>query len=131
MIIDTSALIAIMKLEPEAPEIVAALSSADSASMSAASYVEAGIIVDRMSDPAIGRGLDTLLRIHGVMIVEVSASQAGLARQAYRDFGKGSGHPAQLNFGDCFSYALAAQRNDALLFKGGDFSHTDLKNALP
>lgn len=130
MIVDTSALIAIIKLEPEAADIAAALSRADSVRISAASYVEAGIIADRMSDPAIARKLDDLLRIHDVEIVEVTASQANRARQAYRDYGKGGGHPAQLNFGDCFSYALAVERHEPLLFKGDDFGHTDLTSAL-
>ncbi|GAB3520304.1 type II toxin-antitoxin system VapC family toxin [Arthrobacter monumenti] len=130
MIVDTSALIAIIKQEPEAADIAAALSRANSVSLSAASYVEAGIIADRMSDPVIARKLDDLLRIHDMEIVEVTASQANRARQAYRDFGKGGGHPAQLNFGDCFSYALAAERHEPLLFKGDDFGHTDLTSAL-
>lgn len=130
MIMDTSAFIANMKLEPEAASFAAELSRADSVRMSAASYVEAGIIADRLSDPAVARKFDDHRRIHAVEIVAVTAEQAKLARQAYRDFSAGSGHKAQLNFGGCFAYALASERSEALLFKGEDFSYTELKSAL-
>ncbi|GAB3267877.1 type II toxin-antitoxin system VapC family toxin [Arthrobacter pigmenti] len=130
MIVDTSAVIAILKAEPEAPSLATELSQAKSVRMSAATYVEASIIADRMSDPRLSRKFDELLRIHSVKIVDVTATQANLARQAYRDFGKGSGHRAQLNFGDCFAYALASECREPLLFKGDDFAATDLTSAL-
>lgn len=129
MIVDTSAIIAILRAEPEASSLAAQLSKTNSVTMSAASYVEAGIIADRMSDPRLSRKFDDLLKIHEINIVDVTAAQANMARQAYRQFGKGSGHRAQLNFGDCFSYALAAERREPLLFKGDDFAATDLTSA--
>ena len=98
--------------------------------LSAASYLEAAIVVDGHRDPVVSRRLDELLAVTQVRIVEVSVGQARIARTAYRDFGKGSGHPAQLNFGDCFVYALAKSRNEALLFKGNDFRRTDVRVAL-
>jgi ribonuclease VapC len=131
MIVDSSAVVALMKLESDSRQIVEALFSSDSALMSAGTYVEAGIVVDRLRDPRSSRQFDLLLREANVEIVPVSAEQARIAREAYRDFGKGSGHPAGLNFGDCFAYALARERNEPLLYKGDDFVHTDIKSALP
>ena len=131
MIVDSSALVALMKLESDSRQIVEALFRSGSALMSAGTYVEAGIVVDRLRDPRSSRQFDLLLREANVEIVPVSAEQARIAREAYRDFGKGSGHPAGLNFGDCFAYALARERNEPLLYKGDDFVHTDIKSALP
>jgi ribonuclease VapC len=131
MIVDSSAVVALMKLESDSRQIVEALFSSGSALMSAGTYVEAGIVVDRLRDPRSSRQFDLLLREANVEIVPVSAEQARIAREAYRDFGKGSGHPAGLNFGDCFAYALARERNEPLLYKGDDFVHTDIKSALP
>ncbi len=82
------------------------------------------------SRPVASRDLDDLLTVGGIRIESVTEHQAQLARQAYRDFGKGSGHPARLNFGDCFSYALAKAADDALLYKGDDFGHTDIRAAV-
>jgi len=98
--------------------------------MSAASYLEAAIVVDGNRIPLVSRRLDDLIRDASIVIEPVTETQARIAREAYRDFGKGSGHPAQLNFGDCFAYALARDRGEPLLFKGDDFSNTDLKSAL-
>jgi ribonuclease VapC len=131
MIVDSSAVVALMKLESDSRQIVEALFRSDSALMSAGTYVEAGIVVDRLRDPRSSRQFDLLLREAKVEIVPVSAEQARIAREAYRDFGKGSGHPAGLNFGDCFAYALARERNEPLLYKGDDFVHTDIQSALP
>lgn len=98
-------------------------------SISAATYLEASIVIDSQNDPVLSRSLDTLLDDLAITIESVTAEQAVVARQAYRDFGKGRQHPAQLNFGDCFSYALAATAGQPLLFKGQDFSHTDVRTA--
>ncbi|WP_200902411.1 type II toxin-antitoxin system VapC family toxin [Protofrankia coriariae] len=89
-------------------------------------YVEAAVVVDTARDPVASRNFDELVRVANIEVVAVTVDQAVLARQAYRDFGRGSGSPARLNFGDCFAYALAAARREPLLFKGEDFVHTDL-----
>ena len=128
MIVDTSALIAILTREPEADEFIEKMAGGG-ARLSATSYVEAGAVIDRAGDPIASRQLDDLLALGPVSIEAVTEHQAHIARQAYRDFGKGSGHPAQLNFGDCFSYALAKTAGEPLLFKGNDFTHTDLEAA--
>ena len=126
MIIDTSALIAILRNEAEAEQFADAIASADGPAISAATYLETAVVIDSQKDPVASRQLDLLLEAAGILIEPVTAAQAQIARAAYRDFGKGSGHPAQLNFGDCFSYALATDKRKALLFKGQDFSLTDL-----
>ena len=130
MIVDSSALIAILKLESDAREILECLAFAAGPEMSAGSYLEACIVADRSRDPRASREFDLLLRELGIDVVPVTERQATIAREAYRDFGRGSGHPAGLNFGDCFAYALAKDRNDTLLYKGDDFSHTDVRSAL-
>ena len=129
MIVDTSALIAILRNEPEAPGFAKLIAGSGLARLSAVSYVEAGAVLDRAASPPAARGLDRLLQVSAVEIASVTPTQAGIARAAYRDFGKGSGHPANLNFGDCFSYALAIEATEPLLFKGEDFGHTDVKPA--
>lgn len=129
MILDSSALIAILAGEAGAAELQETMLAADDLVMSAATYVEAAIVVDRRNDPVLSRRFDELLDALAVAVVPVTASQARIARAAYRDFGKGSGHPASLNFGDCFSYALAADTDDRLLFVGDDFTHTDIRPA--
>lgn len=96
--------------------------------MSAVSYVEAGVDVDGNRNPVLSRRLDDLLRDVGISVEPVSLNQARIAREAYRDFGKGR-HRAGLNLGDCFAYALARERGEALLFKGDDFYHTDVEVA--
>lgn len=130
MIVDTSALVAILRDEPEAEAFAAALIDAPGAALSAASYLKVGIVVDAARDPVVSRKLEQLIEELAMEIAPVTASQARLARQAYRDFGKGSGHPAGLNFGDCFSYALAIETRSPLLYKGQDFPHTDVVSAL-
>ena len=126
MIIDASVLVAIITLEPDGRLYEAGLESSPVNRISAATYLEASIIIDRARDPLISRRLDEMLREAGVLIEPVTESQARIAREAYRDFGKGSGHHAGLNFGDCFAYALARELDEPLLFKGNDFSHTDI-----
>ena len=127
MIVDTSALIAILRLEPEAPEFAAAIERAAHRRLSAVSYVEAGAVIDGSKDPVASRRLDELIEEAQIAIEPVTEAQARIARQAYRDFGKPSGHAAKLNFGDCFSYALAKSKAEPLLFKGQDFAKTDVK----
>ena len=98
--------------------------------MSAASFLEAAIVVDRNRDPVLSRRFDELIREAEIIIEPVTEAQARIAREAYRDFDRGSGHPARLNFGDCFAYALAKDQGEPLLFKGDDFVHTDITSAL-
>jgi ribonuclease VapC len=126
VIIDSSALVAILRGEPEQVRFSQEIIRANGGRLSAASYLETAIIIDRVRDPVASRGLDTLLAAHGITIAAVTPGQALIAREAYRDFGKGSGHPASLNFGDCLTYALAKDLGEPLLFKGNDFSQTDL-----
>ena len=130
MIVDTSALVAILKREPEGDTFAQALDSANCSRISASTYVELSIVVDRWNDPATSRRIDELIEKFRIVVEPVTAEQAKIARQAYRDYGKGSGHPASLNFGDCFSYALARDKREPLLFKGADFVHTDLRSAV-
>jgi ribonuclease VapC len=131
MIIDTSALLAILRAEPEAEACAQAIHQASARRLSAANFLEAAIVVDASRDPVLRRRLDELVNAASITVEPVTAEQAQIGREAYRDFGRGSGHPAQLNFGDCFAYALAKTTGEPILFKGGDFSHADLKPALP
>lgn len=126
MIVDTSAVIAILHNEPEAPAFATAVISANAPKMSAAAYVEAALVCDRDQDPVLSARLDQLLRQLGITVMALTPSQAQLARRAFQQFGKGMGHKAQLNYGDCMTYALAKESAEPLLFKGGDFRHTDL-----
>jgi len=130
MIVDSSALIAILRDEPEAHSFAKAIASAKIRRISAVNYVEAAAVIDGSRDPIASRRFDDLLRVAELLIEAVTESQARIAREAYRDFGKGSGHPAALNLGDCFAYALAKSASEQLLFKGAGFSHTDLSPAL-
>jgi ribonuclease VapC len=126
VIVDSSAILAILFNEPDAEVYATAIASASSCRISAANYVEAAVVVDSQS-PAMGaRQFDAFMRRAGIVIEPVTEEQALLARQAYADFGKGR-HPAGLNFGDCFSYALAMSSGEPLLFKGNDFSQTDVQ----
>ena len=131
MILDTSAVIAILRNEPEAPLLAKTIEDAIHRRISAVNYVEAAAVIDGSRDPIASRRFDDLLGEAQVIIESVTETQARIARQAYSDFGKGSGHPAKLNFGDCFAYALAKARREPLLFKGEDFSHTDVTRAIP
>jgi ribonuclease VapC len=126
MIIDSSALVAILRAEPEQEAFAEIIVRAGGGRLSAASYLETAIVIDRARDPVTSRALDSFLAGAAISIEAVTAQQARIAREAWRDFGKGSGHAAQLNFGDCLTYALAKEREEPVLFKGHDFSHTDL-----
>lgn len=121
---------AILRQEPEASAVARALEAADSVSISAATLVEACIVADSAEDPRFGRGLDHLIRSIPVEIESFTAEHALIAREAHRAFGKGSASKAKLNFGDCFSYALAYAKDEPLLFKGEDFRHTDIAAAI-
>ena len=129
MIVDSSALVAILKREPERAAFSALLETTQDVKISAATYFETCIVIDSLRQPGTSRILDDLIEISRISIEPVTAEQARIARQAYRDYGKGSGHLAGLNFGDCFSYALARDRREPLLYKGDDFVHTDLRPA--
>ena len=131
MILDTSALLAILRDEPEAARFAEAIQRASNRRLSAVSFVETAAVIDGGRDPVASRGFDDLLQTAQIAIDPVSEAQARVARDAYRDFGRGSGHPAKLNFGDCFAYALAKVAGEALLSKGSDFVHTDVEQALP
>ena len=130
MIVDSSALIAMLTNEEDGEALSRVLDGPDAVRMSAASYLETSIVIDAHRDPALGVHLDDMILDSEIVIEPVTAEQARIARQAYRDYGKGSGHPANLNFGDCFSYALAREKREPLLFKGDDFVHTDLRSAI-
>jgi ribonuclease VapC len=128
VILDTSALGAIFFGEPEGDRYVQMIHEADRCRISAANFVELSIVIEGQLGPDVGRQCDMFLRRAEIVIEPVTVEHAHLARQAFLDFGKGR-HPAQLNFGDCFAYALARATGESLLFKGMDFSKTDIKVA--
>lgn len=130
MIVDTSALIAILRDEEDAIAYAKAIATAAISRISAATYVETAAVIDASRDPIASRRFDDLLHEAQFAITPVTEVQARIAREAYRDFGRGSGHPARLNFGNCFAYALAKAMNEPLLFKGDDFTRTDITSAL-
>ena len=127
MIIDSSALVAVLLREPDAQAYARAIRSARSRRMSAASYVELAAVVDGRRDAVLSSAIDELLTRWRIEVVPFSVRQAQLAREAYQCFGRGSGHPARLNMGDCFSYALARDLGEPLLFKGSGFALTDIE----
>lgn len=129
MVIDTSALVAILTDEPERRTLVEAIAGAAVLLISAATVLEAGIVMEARRGEHAGRELDLFLHRAKCEIVPVDAEQVEIARAAYRRYGKGR-DPAGLNFGDCFSYALAKARGETLLFKGQDFARTDARAAL-
>ena len=128
MILDSSAVIAVLRDEPEARDFVTAMKAARARKISAVSYVESAIVIDSGRSPIASRRFDEFFRTTKVSIEGVTPRQAEIARDAYRDFGKGR-HKAGLNFGDCFAYALAKDLDEPLLFKGSDFSETDVSIA--
>jgi ribonuclease VapC len=130
MVVDTSAILAILQDEPERRPFNEAIEAAESRRMSVASFVETSIVIEARVGPDGVRDLDLFLSKADIELVPVDAEQAHLARLAFRQYGK-KRRPAGLNFGDCFSYALAKLENKPLLYKGEDFSHTDLELAVP
>jgi ribonuclease VapC len=129
MIIDTSAVLAILLNERDAAMLASAIENAGERRMSAASYLEAAVVIDNRGDAVARREFDRFFQRSGIIIEPVTLEQAQIARQAYRDFGKGH-HRAGLNFGDCIGYALARISDQPLLYKGRDFGHTDIQSAL-
>jgi ribonuclease VapC len=129
MVLDSSALLAILQNEPERRAFLEVMESADSCALSAASVVETSIVVEARWGLEGVEALDHFLEQAAVTIVPVDAAQAAEARRAYFRYGKGR-HAAGLNFGDCFSYALARSRREPLLYKGSDFAKTDLIGAI-
>ena len=129
MIVDTSAVLAILFEEDDAELYARVLTQAESCRISAATFVEAAVVVDAQTKDKGSRQFDAFIRRARIAIEPVSEEQAHIARQAYADFGKGR-HPAGLNFGDCFSYALAKVTGEPLLYKGKDFKKTDIVSVL-
>ncbi|OJU40865.1 MAG: VapC toxin family PIN domain ribonuclease [Microbacterium sp. 69-10] len=128
MIVDSSVLVAMLLDEPEGGALAARL-DADPIVISAATLTEASIVLWGRAGDLMVQKLDELLEGIGATVASVDEQQARIARDAYRRYGRGSGHPARLNYGDCFSYALAIARDEPLLFKGDDFVHTDVRIA--
>lgn len=127
MILDSSAVIAVLRAEPEAREFSTVIGSGK-CRISAVSFVESAIVIDSGKDAIASRKFDDFFRAAQIAVESVTPRQAEIARQAYRDFGKGR-HKAGLNFGDCFAYALAKDADEPLLFKGDDFRKTDVEVA--
>ncbi len=130
MIVDSSALIAMSRGEPGSRDCFRAMVGASIIRLSAANFLETTIVIDGWRDPEASREFDEFVARFAVLIEPVTSEQARIARDAYRRFGKGSRHPARLNFGDCFAYALAKDFDEPLLFVGNDFIHTDVRIAL-
>jgi ribonuclease VapC len=129
MILDTSALVAVLFGEPEADVYTRLIHDADRCLISAGSFLELSIVMDCQAGPEVERQCDMFFRRAGIMVEAFTVEQAHVARQAFHDFGKGR-HPAGLNFGDCLAYALAKITGEPLLFKGEDFKKTDVVSAL-
>lgn len=130
MIVDASALVAIVRNESDSGRYLAALENSGSPRISAATLFEATQVVDGFGSEKMSRALDQLIRLAGIELVPFEAEHAAVARDARIRFGKGSRHPARLNFGDCMSYATAYIADEPLLYKGNDFSQTDIASAL-
>jgi ribonuclease VapC len=125
-VIDSSAIIAVLRQEPDADAYLDAIDTAAVLRMSAANHLEAAIVIDSARNPVASRRYDEFITQAGIQIEAVTPSQARTARDAYRDYGKGTGHKASLNVGDCLAYALAHETGEPLLFKGDDFPETDI-----
>ena len=128
MIIDTSAVVAILLAESDAARYERAISTAWPRRMSMVALLETTMVIEGRSGPEAGHDLDLLLQEADIELAPVTLEQVEAARRAWRRFGKGN-HPAALNFGDCFAYALASTTREPLLFKGGDFALTDIEAA--
>lgn len=129
MILDTSALVAVLFREPEADAYIRLIHNADRCLISAGSFLELSVVIERQTRPEAGRQCDMFFRWAGIIVEPFTVEQAYIARQAFHEFGKGR-HPARLNFGDCFAYALSKVTGEPLLFKGEDFKKTDIVAAL-
>ncbi|QGN56064.1 type II toxin-antitoxin system VapC family toxin [Novosphingobium sp. Gsoil 351] len=130
MIVDSSALIAMLNKEAGYQRLARALVDSEALpQIASGNFLETAIVADGRRDPVLSRRFDDLLDQFDIEIVSFTPELAEIARQAYRDFGKGSGHPAKLNFGDCMAYALARSEGKPLLYVGNDFTHTDIEAA--
>ena len=125
VVVDSSAILAILLAESDSDQILSAINS-NSCAMSAGNYLETAIVVDSTKDPVAIRKFDALIKEAGIEILPIDSKQIDVARAAYRDYGKGTGHAARLNFGDIFAYALATTLRRKLMCKGGDFLETDI-----
>jgi len=132
MIVDSSALIEVVRSQPRAAACIETLERTPLIQMSAANYLEACIVADNRAMAPFAGDLDLLIRDYRILIVPVSVDHARIARIAHRQYGRGNHNDsrAKLNFGDCFAYALAREKNEPLLFVGDDFAHTDIRSAL-
>jgi ribonuclease VapC len=129
MILDSSAIVAILIGEDDGTEFSNRIARSSDCKISAVNFMETAIVLDAKRAPVTSQSLEDYIQKAGVEVVAASLEHARIARQAYRDYGKGSGHRARLNFGDCFAYALAKASGEPLLFKGNDFVHTDVASA--
>ena len=129
MVLDTSAIVAILFAEDEAERFSEAIEDDPLRLISAGTALECSLVIESKLGEAGGRELDLLLLRAGIETIPFNAEQLAIARQAFRDFGKGR-HPTGLNYGDCFSYALSMTSGEPLLFKGGDFAKTDIRAVL-
>lgn len=131
MIVDTSAIVAILRGESDSSAMAAALVGGDKVVLSAGSWIELAAVITRSGQHHLWTDAEDLIETAPISIAPVTIEQAEIAREAYRLYGMGTGHPAKLNFGDCFAYALAKATGEPLLFKGADFAQTDVARALP
>ena len=131
MIVDSSAIMAILNEEPEAEACLAAIRATRQAKMSAATFLECALVVDGYGRVDLSADLEPMVERLGITVVPVSVEQVRLGRVAHQRFGRGSGHPARLNLGDCFAYALAKDTGEPLLYKGDDFVHTEVRSVFP
>ena len=129
MILDTSAVIAVLFGEPEADSYTRLIHGADRCLISSGTFLELSIVIARQTGPEVARQCDMFFRRAGIVVEPFTVAQAHIARQAFHDFGKGR-HPAGLNFGDCFAYALTKTSGEPLLFKGENFKRTDIASVL-
>jgi ribonuclease VapC len=129
MIVDTSAVVAILRQESGAEELLRRLTAAGSRRISAANLLETAIVLESKSGERGGEQLDLFLARAQIEVEPVTAEHVRIARKAWRRYGKGTGHAARLNFGDCFSYALALSLGEELLYKGADFTLTDVAHS--
>jgi len=129
VIVDTSAIVAVTPGEPDADRCMNVMRRASERRISAGNLLEAYMVIDGVENPVLSQKLDAILTSLRLVIEPVTLEQIQIARQAFRRYGKGSGHPARLNYGDCFAYSLARFLNEPLLFIGNDFAHTDIASA--
>ncbi len=129
MIVDSSALVAVTLNEEDAWDLERKLTQAETLRISAGSLLEVSIVLESKRRPEVVRVFERLLSQLEIQVEPVTAAHVAIGKQAYREYGKGSGHKANLNFGDCFAYALASETGEPLLCKGDDFRHTDLELA--